>query len=75
MKAASRSGDVKVVYSSAAVVRNSSDELTVVVLTNFPFLLACELVEALVADLALACVAVEDVIVVLCVNGAEELAC
>ena len=36
MKAARRSGDVNVSYSSAAVVRNSSFEVTVVVLTDVP---------------------------------------
>lgn len=46
-----------------------------VVFTSFPVLLACELEEALPVDLALACAAVEEVTVVCCVNGADDLVC
>ena len=64
MKAARRSGVVKVVYSSVAVVRNSSVDMTVVVFTAR--LLPVDVVaNGFDADgLAFACVAEEDVVTV-----------
>lgn len=66
MKAEIRSREVNVSKSSAAVVRNSSVDVTVVVLTKGPPLLAPPEVEVVVEDegFAFACAAVEDLMTV-----------
>lgn len=73
MNAARRSAVVKVLYSSAAVVRNSSVVFTVVVFTMLP----CEVVlEVEVREdgpgLAIPWAAVEEVVIVMGAEGAGE---
>ena len=79
MKAVRRVAEVKVSKSSSAVVRNSSEEVTVVVLTRGPFLPAEVNVFADVDGLALAWAAVEEVVMVVGVatplEGLEDAVC
>ena len=71
MKAANRSREVNVSYNSAAEVRNSSLEVTVVVLINGP-LLPPEVAVELDLGFAFAWAAVEEVVMVVGVANPDE---